>query len=204
MSCPFEKFSDEEITPRLSVPMIVDAFWESEYNIEVSPVTREVGCALMYLVRKYGPVVPHDLLLQAVSEHTELSKSTIGPFIKNAVSINMITAVKPDEDTRHCLYGFVGDQKKKILRASNAPAYAASLALEQAKDPANTEFGKTPQNASYYRHIFTRINSKNEAIMNKLEKLRRRIAWIIIVATGVALVLQPWAEAAASWSNGHT
>jgi hypothetical protein len=204
MSCPFDTFTDAEITARLSVPMIIDAFWENEYNVEVPPITREVGCALMFLVRKYGPVIPHDVLVRAVAEHTEVSESTVLPFVKNAVSINMISAVKPEQDGRLLLYGFLGDQKKKILRASNAPAYAASLAIEQARDPANTEFGKTPQNASYYRHIFTRINLRNEAIMNKIEKLRRRIAWIIMMGTVVAIALQPWTEAAASWSNGKT
>ena len=71
---PFETFTDEDITERLSVPMIIDAFWANEYGSEVPLITREVGCSLMYLVRKYGPMIPHDLLLQAVHEHTELSK----------------------------------------------------------------------------------------------------------------------------------
>jgi hypothetical protein len=43
-----------------------------------------------------------------------------------------------------------------------------------AKQPANTEFGKTPENASYHRHIFTRISTPNEAIVNSIAKLRRR------------------------------
>jgi hypothetical protein len=205
---PFETFADGEITARLSVPMIVDAFWEKEYGGEVPPVTREVGCALMYLVRKYGNLVPHSLLLETVAQHTELSESTLGPFISGAEKLDMITVVVPDADARQRLYGFTAVQKRKILRAAAAPAYAASLALKQAKQPTNTEFGKNSENASYYRHIFTRINTPNEAIVNKLAKLRQRLAWTIVagigVAVGAAVALQPWAEALASWSNGRT
>lgn len=200
---PFESFTDTEVTV-LSVPMIIDAFWENEYGKDVPPVAREVGSGLIYLVKKYGNLVPHWLLLKAVSEHTGLSESTVGPFIKVAEKLDMITAVVPDADGHQRLYGFNIEQKKKILRATNAHAYAAALAMQQAKQPTDTQFGRTPQNASYYRHIFNRINNINEDIVKKLTKLRQRIAWIIIVATGVALVLQPWATALASWSTGTT
>jgi DNA-binding MarR family transcriptional regulator len=203
---PFENFTDEEITARLSIPMIVDAFWEKEYGGEVPPIAREVGSTLMYLVRKYGNLIPYSLLLEAVAEHVELSKSTVAPFIDDAEKLNMVTVVTPDADSRHRLYGFIGEQKKRILRATNAPAYAAALAMEQAKQPSNLEFGKTPQNASYYRHIFSRINTRNEAIVNKVAKLRQRIEWALVLtagaAIGIAIALQPWTEALASWSNG--
>jgi DNA-binding MarR family transcriptional regulator len=185
---PFESFTDEEITQRLSVPMIVDAFWAHEYGAEVPPITREVGCSLMYLVRKYGKVIPHDVLLQAVAEHTELSKSTVGPFFASALKLDMVTVVKPDADERQRLYGFTRTQKRKILRASNAPAYAAALAMEQAKEPSNTEYGKSDANAPYYRHIFNRINKTNEVIVKKLEKLRKRLLWVIIVTFSATVV----------------
>lgn len=205
---PFENFTDSEITTCLSIPLIVDALWEKEYGCEVPPVTREVGCSLMYLVKKYGDLVPHSLLLMSVAEHTELSESTVGPFIPTAEKLGMITVVIPEADARQRLYGFTAVQKRKILRAAKAPAYAAALAMEQAKQPTNTEFGKTTDNASYYRHIFTRINTPNEAIVNKLAKLRQRLSWMIVTAIGIAIgtavVLQPWAEAIASWSNGKT
>jgi hypothetical protein len=178
----FETFTDEEITTRLSVPMIVDAYWAHEYGREVSPVTREVGCSLMYLVRKYGKVIPYSLLLASVEENTEISKSTIAPFIDYAVDADMISVVVPAADERQRLYGFNKIQKQKILRASNAAAYAAALAMEQAKDPANVERGKTAANAPYYRHIFNRINNTNEAVVKKLTKLRRRLGWAIVAA----------------------
>jgi DNA-binding MarR family transcriptional regulator len=203
---PFENFTDEEITARLSIPMIVDAFWEKEYGGEVPPVTREVGRTLMYLVRKFGNLVPHSLLLEAVAQHAELSKSTVAPFISGAEKLGMVTVVTPEIDARQRLYGFTASQKAKILRATAAPAYAAALAMEQAKQPTNTEFGKTPQNESYYRHIFNRINARNEDVMNKLAKLRHRLKWTIVLtigtAIGIAVIMQPWAEAVASWSNG--
>jgi DNA-binding MarR family transcriptional regulator len=216
---PFESFTDAEITARLSIPMIVDAFWTKEYGLEVeegdqqeeidrkqavSWITREVGCSLMYLVRKYGALIPHWLLLQAVSEHTDLSESTIGPFIKDAEKRDMITIVTPETDGRERLYGFTAEQKKKILRASAAVAYAAALAMEQAKQPTNTEFGKTSQNESYYRHIFNRINTTNEAIMKKLAKLQKRLAWVIPAAIGLALWMYPCIAEAATWSTGNT
>jgi DNA-binding MarR family transcriptional regulator len=185
---PFETFTDEDITERLSVPMIIDAFWANEYGSEVPLITREVGCSLMYLVRKYGPIIPHDLLLQAVHEHTELSKSTVAPFIPNAVDMNMITVVTPDADERQRLYGFVKSQKSKILRASKAPAYAAALAMEQAKNPTDTEHGKTAANAPYYRHIFNRINTINEVIVKKLEKPKKRLGWVIVAALSASIV----------------
>jgi DNA-binding MarR family transcriptional regulator len=199
---PFVTFSDSEITARLSIPMIMDAFWENEYGCEVPPVAREVGSTLMYLVRKFGTVIPHSLLLQAVAEHTDLSESTIAPFIKRAEELGMVTVVIPEADSRQRLYGFNDAQKKKILRATAAPAYASSLAMAQSKVPTNTECAKTPENASYYRHIFTRINATNEAVLNKLATLRRRIAWLIALAIGAAILLQPWAEAFATWSGG--
>jgi hypothetical protein len=178
----FETFTDEEITTRLSVPMIIDAFWAHEYGREVSPITREVGRSLMYLVRKYGKVIPHSLLLAAVEEHAEVSKSTIAPFIDYAVDADMISVVVPAADERQRLYGFSKNQRSKILRATNAAAYAAALGMEQAKDPTNVEHGKTAANTPYYRHIFNRINNPNEAIVKKLAKLRKRLAWTVVAA----------------------
>jgi hypothetical protein len=204
---PFENFTDEEITSRLSIPLIVDAFWYNEYGCEVAAVTREVGCSLMYLVRKYGTVIPHQLLLQAASEHADLSESTVGPFIAEAAKIKMITVLKPEADERQRLYGFLPPQKKKILRASGAYAYAAALSLQQAKQPTDVTFGRTPENESYYKHIFNRINDRKENIVEKLANLKKRIAWMIAITIMSMIVMQPLlmvACQAATWSTGNT
>jgi hypothetical protein len=129
-------------------------------------------------------------------------------MVKVSKKPSLITAITPEDDPRQRLYGFTESQKKKILFAGRAEAYAYSLAFEQAKDPTNPEAGKNDQNAKYYRTILTRLQNKQgeeyEAIMKRLKKIRHLLSLLISFAIGAALTILTWSEALATWSTGTT
>jgi len=216
----FATFTDEEIVLTLSPKMIVDAIWEAEYGQSIPPNVREVPLALMYLVKKYDGLVPQWLLRRTVAQNLEVSEDTAGELIEAAEGAEdddngegkkpaLITAITPDGDTRQRLYGFTEKQKEQILVAGRAEAYAAALAMEQAKVPTNPEAGKNEQTAKYYRTILTRLQNKSgseyEDIMKRLKKIRHLLSILMAFAIAVAISVLPWAEAiAATWSTGTT
>jgi hypothetical protein len=170
-------------------------------------VYREIPLQLVYLLRKYGPVVPHWFLVESVQElYAEadglLGEDKANQYIEDAVKLGLIMVMKPERDRRYSLYGLTEEQMVKFHRIKEGEARAYALVAEQARDPENLNAGLTKDNESWYRNKMRKVMNHDQVYLRdkaKLDKLRYLLAGVVVFALYATVTLWPVvAEATAS------
>jgi DNA-binding MarR family transcriptional regulator len=204
---PFSTITDRDVILLAGPTEVIDGLWKTEFGGEIEYVYREIPLQLVYLLRKYGPVLPHWFLVESVQElYAEasglLSEEKANQYIDDAVKLGLITVMTADRDRRYRLYGITAEQLAKFHRIKQGEAKAYALVAEQALDPENLNAGLTKENESWYRNKMRKVMNHDQVYLRdkaKLDKLRYLLAGAVVFVLFTMVTFWPvLAEATAS------
>jgi DNA-binding MarR family transcriptional regulator len=204
---PLSNITNRDVILLAGPTEIIDGLWKAEFGREIEYVYREIPLQLVYLLRKYGPVIPHWFLVESVQElYAEasglLSEEKANEYIDDAVRLGLILVMTPDRDRRYRLYSVTDEQLAKFHRIKQGEAKAYALVAEQALDPENLNAGLTKENESWYRNKMRKVMDHDKVYLRdkaKLDKLRYLLAGAVVFALFAMATLWPvLAEATAS------
>jgi hypothetical protein len=215
---PFPEITAADVIHFPGRQYIVDGLWSAEFGREIEYQYRVIPEHLIYLLYKYGPVIPHSFFLESIQEicaetkraadsnelETQpLSKDRANQLIEEAVALGLITVVTPKADRRFRLYKISALQLEKLRRIRVRERSVFDLLDRQAADPANPQAGRTDENARWYRNIIPALVQRHNDIYNKdkamLDKLRYLLSGFVIGAT---VYLSQIVDALATISGG--
>jgi DNA-binding MarR family transcriptional regulator len=217
----FPEIADEDVLLLTGEEYLVDLVWQAEYGRQIEYEYRAIPYQLVYLLRKYGPVIPHGFFVESIREvcgkteqkpnsnlriSVKLSKEAASALIDEAVGLGLITRLTPTADRRYQLYVLTEEQKQKLHRIRVGKAGASALAAVQAADPKNATAGLTEDNKAWYGNFMADMVMRQDAVYEKnkaeLGKLNYLLASLLVFAMGASFVLFSLAEAAATIAGG--
>jgi hypothetical protein len=218
---PFAKIDDKVVTEITGPEFLIDRLWKQEFGHQVENRYRIVAYHLIYMLRKYGPVITHSVFVASVQdvcalvkpndqgkpEKQRLGEETAAKLVKEAVALGLITKIdKAKGDGRVALYTMTQDQIEKLYRIRRGSKEAFEITEAQAANPDDLKCGLTDQNIGWWGNIIT------EKVMNTGGKYKetkalldrwKHLAPAIAAATlGLMLYLAQMAEAVARTIDG--
>ena len=65
---PFPQITDKDVIRLTGKEYLVDRIWMEEFGREIEYRYRAVPVQLIYLLRKYGPVIPQGFFVESIQE----------------------------------------------------------------------------------------------------------------------------------------
>jgi hypothetical protein len=224
-----EAFADptvQDVITLVGSDYLIDGLWEEDFGQSIQYRYRSIPKQLIYLLHKYGPVIPHRTFWESIAEicaEEELDPNTRKIIKKNltqekaeklievALALRLITRLRPRQDRRYWLYTITTEQMEKLHRIEKGAAEVYQLIKLQAANPADHKVGLNEQNKRWYRHIVPDLVMRQDetfhrekARLSKLKYLLSVIALfgIITAATTVAVSYATIGAAKATISDG--
>ena len=124
---PFPQITDKDVILLTGKEYLIDRIWMEEFGREIEYRYRAVPVQLIYLLRKYGPVIPQGFFVESIQEtcglveepenakktpeeRKKLAEEAARKIIDETVALGLITRTKPALDQRYQLYRISGEQ----------------------------------------------------------------------------------------------
>jgi DNA-binding MarR family transcriptional regulator len=189
---------------------LLDKIWRAQFGKPIDHQYRIVPRQLLYLLNKYGRVVPHESFVESIQEvcakyqqkpdsnemiRVLLSPEAAGRLIEEAARLGLITALRPPRDRRYKLWVLTPEQKRNLHKIAKAARLIDAVIDAQLSDPTNPRAGLTDENKEWHGNVITDMTMrKDEAYRKEKEKLDRLqylLQLLFIVAVGASVFLAP-------------
>lgn len=139
-------------------------------------------------------------------EKERLSLEAANNLIDEAVRLGLITRVELEVDGRVTLYHMSEEQMEKLYRIREGASNVFAITAAQAKDPGNSECGRTNENKSWCANINTEMVLRHDELYEetkkRLDKWRHLLPAVALVLVGGAIYLATALEVLAATLNG--
>jgi DNA-binding MarR family transcriptional regulator len=215
------KISEQDVIKLPGSLFLSDMIWRDEYGQLIEYRYRAIPYHLVYLLHKYGPVIPHTYFVEAIQdfsaieiskpnsdemEKERLARAAAAELIEKAVSLGLVSTIRPQADKRYLLYVMTEEQMAKLYRIREREAQIYAVTDAQALDPRNPTAGQTMQNETWCKNIYTEQTIRYDDVYRKdksmLDKLRYLLGTIVLIGLTSLLYLLPTLEAFATQAGG--
>jgi DNA-binding MarR family transcriptional regulator len=226
---PFPTITAQDVIKLGGPQYMIDNIWAEEFGTQIEYRYRVIPYQLIYLLHKYGPVIPHGFFLESVKEVCGLIKakpdsqrneipgdsnspradqekedlSTAGArqMIQETVELGLITEVIAPGDRRYRCYKVSEQQLKKFYRIREREAQVYAINDIQAANTQNPKAGKTEANASWYSNFMDMVNRRDAVFLRDKKKLDA-LSYLLTTAVAVFWWIVMYGVAAATLAGG--
>jgi hypothetical protein len=218
---PFKPITDQDLIELTGLEFLIDRLWKREFGQQVENRYRVLPYHLIYMLRKYGPVMTHSVFIASVRdvcaleklnnkgirEKQPLGEESAANLVDEAVSLGLITKIKKAKgDGRVALYTMTEDQVAKLYRIRRGTKAALEITEAQSANPDNPQCGRNEENEDWCANIKTEKVMKHDEKYHETKKILER--WrhlspaIVSAALGLMFYLAQMAEVVARTIDG--
>jgi hypothetical protein len=215
------EITDQDVIELTGPEFLIDRLWKREFGQQVENRYRILAYHLIYMRRKYGPVITHSVFIASVQDVCALEKEKNGirekqrlgeesadNLVREAVRLGLITKIqKAKGDGRVTLYTMTNDQVAKLYRIRRGTEEAFEITEAQSANPDDSECGRNEENKEWCANIKTEKVMKHDGKYRETKTLLdrwRHLAPAIAAggALGLMLYLAQMAEVVARTIDG--